>query len=754
MNINTFEFKRISGGILREYFDGETWWFEYTEGGIKKALKMYDLIPAEIKKNPLFLGHTADEVISAGKDILGEALMARGEVKYSDVVGVLPTVTNRSYSFIGGPASHSNMTVDTMGAVYRQLSGRDIGGEKGPDYEPWADVPEIKGITPRQVMLSEEIPVLINVYDLKDETIEIIYFIEPGDSGRDPTLWIRRKRYKGAFLADLSYEYTSYELYYELPTPPAGSAAFGEDQVIVEHQKYASDQTVISALADTVAYWVKFHSKGADVCLPEERLNKIASGAMAAAATTFTGNRPHYGHRYYGKEIHDNFPPNYIWTIETACIMGREEWARRIFDHLLTYATTDEGRIVYRQGRAQNYGASATEYSQLLFLAERYFEKLGISTLDEEKTAKLLGMGDIILAHCVPCPEFEGRVLVKMCAEADTNSRVHVYLNNNLWSIRGLRALDNIINKLGLKNLEKYRETADTVWQNIDELLSKLALYDERFGLVPPFRLDYEARPHTLSYCRNTFYPMSDAEYKDYIRASISRGSEKENGQDVTENCYANYRYYPEILSAMLLPEEMADGAEKIREELGGEIMGMTRFRSWIDNWPVLHHARFLIETERIEKYLLLLYAHTELHGHRDRLCYYEQVKLDGNYNMPDCVPSLLTAPCMIGWMLAYEKMNGGLALLSALPKDWYNKEFSASNIGYSAGSLDICSDGSAVSVKFSNGCPEDCYIVWRKKDSLSLDDITLGGEFVKSVDKNRIYLCPGVKEVRIAVAD
>lgn len=43
----TFEFKRVGGGYLKEYFDGKSWWLEYSEGDIKKALKMYDLIAEE-----------------------------------------------------------------------------------------------------------------------------------------------------------------------------------------------------------------------------------------------------------------------------------------------------------------------------------------------------------------------------------------------------------------------------------------------------------------------------------------------------------------------------------------------------------------------------------------------------------------------------------------------------------------------------------------------------------------------------------
>lgn len=733
----TFEFKRICGGTLKEYFDGESWWLEYTEGEISKTVKMYDYENNVISGNPLFLGHTKEEVLAAGRDILGEAIMAKGEVCYDDVVGVLPAVEENAYCFVGSPASHSNFTVNRFGAVYRQLSGRDIGGEKGSDYEPWKSVPEIEGVTPCQVMLGEEYPILINVYRLKEKTVEIIYFVEPGDSARDPALWIREKIYEGRELKNLSYTYKCYEFMYENT---------------LEETLPVDEKTVMDAFAETVAFWVKFAMEGIAISLPEKRLEKIARGAIAATAVTCTADKPHYGHRYYGKEVHDNFPPNYIWLLETACIMGREKWAKRVFSYLVNYALTDEGKMAYRQGRAMVNGASATEYANLLFLTERYFDKLGVADLDDAHLNKLIGMGNIILAHCVPCPEFEGRLLVKMCAEADTNSRVHVYLNNNLWAVRGLVCLDSMLNRLGKKNSGKYRETADIIKQNVDYLLKKLAHFDERFGLIPPFRFDYEPKPHTLSYCRDTFSPMTDEEYAEYTAASISRGKEKENGQDATENCYANYRYYPELLSAMLLPKEMADGAENLREALGGELMGMTRFRSWIDNWPVLHHARFLIETDRIEKYLLLLYSHTELHGHRERLCYYEQVRLEGKYNMPDCIPSLLTAPCMIGWMLAYEKMDGTLSLLSALPKDWYGKEFSALGVGYSGGKLDISSSEKCVQIKFSAPSPDNCVLVWRAKDCVSMEDITLGSEFVESIEKNKIKLKGGLTEIKIRV--
>ena len=227
----------------------------------------------------------------------------------------------------------------------------------------------------------------------------------------------------------------------------------------------------------------------------------------------------------------------------------------------------------------------------------------------------------------------------------------------------------------------------------------------------------------------------------------------QEGVQDNTENCYANYRYYPEMLSAMLLPKELEDGAERLRENLGGEMLGMTRFRSWIDNWPVLHHARFLIETGRIEKYLLLLYAHTELHGHRERLCYYEQVRLDKRYNMPDCLPSLLTTPTMVGWSFAYERMaDGVLTLLSAVPKAWFESEFGISGVGYSGGTVDISYADGSVSLRFSAPTAKECELVWRAKDMISASDITAGEEFIKEIRGNRLILKSGLTEITISL--
>ena len=741
MIYTTFSHKRAAGGVLSEHYDGAQWWLTYTEGDYRTNLPMYRL-KEECKPAPTaYLGHTMEEICASGTDILGQALLARGEVQYDDVTGVLPCICKDAYCFLGSTTSHANLTVDTRGVVYPQPSGRD--STPAPVYDPWCHLRELNGIIPRQIKLSEEYPILINVFETEEATVELIYFVEPGDSDRDPILWIREKRYSASDFSDLTYTYRVAAFSRETNYEATAGGHIKED---------IDKDVIVEAFADTVVYWVKFSRKGATLSLPEERLSRGAKGNIAAAAVTCTADRPHYGHKFYGKELHDNFPPNYIWLIETACVMGREVWAKRVFEYMVNYALTDEGRFVYRQGEALKMGASATEYGCLLFLANRYFDKLGIKDYDEDQIGKLIGMGNVILSHCIPCPEFEDSILVKMCAEADTNSRVHVYLNNNLWSIRGLCALDAMLHRLGAKNNGSYKKMADILQMNVSRLLKEQSVCDSRFGILPPFRFDYTPTPHTLSYCRKTFAPMDDEDYAEYVNASKSRGREKQSGQDVTENCYANYRYYPEALSAMLLPQAFADGIEALRENLGGELLGMTRFRSWVDNWPVLHHARYLIETGRIDKYLLLLYAHTELHGNRERLCYYEQIKLNGAVSAHDCLPSLLTTPCMVGWMFAYEPMDGGLRLLSALPKSWYRQAFRVCGIGYSGGKLDIEFNGTCLTVRFSAPSPKNCTLIWRAHDQLLPKHILSGNEYIDGLESNKLLLKSGITMMEISI--
>lgn len=727
-----FDFKKPSGKRIYEKYENGSFFIFLSDGVSEEKIELYKLAEEREEERNAYLGFSADEVLDSGEDILAKKLLSDGDPVYSEVKRAMPKLIEGAYAFLGGVASWSGVTVNPDGSVIPQQTGRDR--TPNPMFSPLDFDSELGKIMPKRVLLGGIYPVLASVHTDGEKTLEFLYFVDPCEPDRDPIVWIRAKRYENKFPEKCSVTYQ------------VAALAREGDEALLKNNPPA-EEIFLDALSDTVFFWNEYFKAGMEADIPDAEISKIAKGAMAFSAITFTADHPHYGHRFYGMELHDNFPPNYIWAIEAACAAGRGEWARQIFAHLLSFATNSEGRISYRQGTGLNFGASAVEYGMLLTLANKYKKILGLGNVSKSYEKKLLGMANEIYYHCVPCPEFEGRVLLKMCAEADTNERVNVYLNNNLWAVRGFSALASLIKKT---NTKKYTDMAELLMKNVSELIEEYTARDTRFGDIVPFRFGYTATPLTLSVCRETFYPIPDAELDAYLNKARTRGPESDS-QDISENTYANYRYYPEALCAMLLPKESEDAIIKMRESLGGELLGMTRFRSWVDNWPVVHYARFLIESGRIEKYLLLMYAHAAHHGRADLMAYYEQIKIDGAVRANDCVPSLLTVPIMLAWAFAYETVRENkLRLCSAVPKSYFEKGFSAKGVGYSGGTVDIEYKCGELNLSFSSPTPKDTELVFRAKDKISSDDIEIGREFIKEINGNVLVLNEGVTDIKI----
>ena len=735
--MTVFSHKNLHGHIVREVFRDGAWVMEReTADGVVTVLPLYAVSDLTAEKNDAFwCGYTYDEVQNSGRDLLGEFVLKQGEPTYATVASVLPpitaTVEDEPYTFLSGFSSWSGAMVDRFGNIRAQYSGA-LKPPTNPVFSPTELDETLGNCVPYQCLLGGELPLLCSVHTDGERVMELFMFVEAADCHRAPVVWIRKKTYA---LSDPQH----FDITYRIDSI---------SRVIPKHE--IADDTFLDALSETVHFWLSFKDKGAQFRLPESKLEHVVNGTQMFCATTFSGDHAHYGHHYYGQEIHDNFPPNYLWTLEMCCLFGRTDWARGMWRHLTEYVLTSEGRFCYRQGDDELYGASATEYGQLLYLLCRYKDVFDYAHWDTAVWEKVVGMGKLLLGHCEERDVFPGKTLVYMCAEADTNTRVHAYVNNNLWSIRGLNALAELLG--GNEDARIFADMAKTLQDSVNILLADLSVCDERFGKLPPFRFDYTPTPANLSDCLDTFSPMSEEEWTQYRRPIGAR--EQSRAQDVLENTYANYRYYPEMLSAMLLDQESADAVVKLRETLGGECLGMTRFRKNLDDWPVLHYARYLIENGHIDKYLLLLYAHTCHHGHPDLMCYYEQVDANGKIYAPDCVPSLLTTPIMAAWAFAYEPVNNdALYLLSALPKAWFYEGASAEGIGLTDGEVSVSVDKSGVTFAFNNPITKPTAVVWRPADALTMSNVTSGAELVERIEGNRVYLKAGIAAGRIEFA-
>ena len=329
------------------------------------------------------------------------------------------------------------------------------------------------------------------------------------------------------------------------------------------------------------------------------------------------------------------------------------------------------------------------------------------------------------------------------CAEADTSNRVYAYASNNLWAVLGLEALSSLLTRY--HRIEKsvyFKSEAESIENEMRSALNETVVMT-KYGPLVPFQFGYTAKPWNLSICRDTFVDLDNETYNNYISRTNFRNEINEE-QDLSENTYANYRYYLEMLSSTLLKKEEAEAIVNMREHLGGELLGMSRLYSGIDDWPAANYARFLLSNDYIDKYLLLMYAHMAHHGNPDLMIYYEQVAIDGGVIAPDCVPSLLLVSIMSVWMFCFEPIReDAVYLLRGIPSKWLNNinEFGFSQIGCTFGKINLQVKSQLDYIEISFTLPErnigkTIYVDLRLPEELSFSKVIEGRELLQNIEK------------------
>jgi hypothetical protein len=726
------------GAVLSEFIQEGRRCLILRRGDKEQCFELYrleELNASSLDAPRYYLGHELSEVLNSGRDLLGEEVLAQGEPAYDQVRKILPSIHHNAYCFLGGALSWGSVIIDQMGRIYPQSSGRDH--QPAPVFQPVQIDLELGEQKPFQRLLNGYLPVLASIHTDGQKVMEILAFIEPGDPDRDPLVWIRASFYQMDTLMDVREEYI-------IASASRAGVTKTEPTLFWE------------ALCSTLIYWTDYVDNLAQFSLPEAQLQQTTTGTMISLATTFSGEHTHYGHREYGWEAQDHFPPVIIWAVEAYCVQGWSDQAARYLRYLFKYSIDHLGRFVYRQGPHELRGVSASEYGQLLFMIERYSKAMHLWDWMSPYYPKLVGMGRELLRHRLPCSECGGRRLIQMCAEADTNGRIYTYASNNLWAIQGLKSLVRLMREHGDNAAEEIERETELLWQDFREALDE-SVEDSPFGPLVPFRFGYSTQPLTLSSCSEPLGSLSVEERRRYFEPSNTRIPIART-QDYIENTYANYRYYLEMLSSMLLRDEERRSLVRMRENMGGEFLGMTRFLGWFDDWPVKHYARYLLETGSIDKYLLLLFAHTAHHGNPDLMIYYEQVSADGRVMASDCVPSLLTTPLMIAWMFAFEPMEKPvIQLLRAVPRAWFREGFSVRRIGTSRGVVDLSvtvrEDEIRIfgNLKALSGSGE--VELWvRCFDQITAENLVSGEEAVRKIDRNTLHLQEGLRSFDIVL--
>jgi len=618
------------------------------------------------------------DALDAGGDLAAAHIADRRPLELPCVDGILPEFDEHAYIPLGHPTVAAMLSADRMGRIWsqRRYNVRQNFGESIL-YDPRLFAPDAGAAKPQQWMLDGLYPVLINVHCTGQEVLESMYLTEVGDLRHDTAVWIRN-------------------VYISLPEGTVKRVEYlsiGSDPENMPSGTVPAER-FYDCLMGLVRSCDDFLACGAQLELPDDHLQRSYGGTLLTIAGLFNGPQAHYGHRSYGTEDHNFFPPNYITAILAHTLSNQLERAGILSQYFLTFAIDPYGRIRYRQGNSQQYGFSASELGQLLWVIGRYHRAAGARSQVFYSMDRIRAMCSYLCSKIFPCEAVPGTVVVRTCAEADTNERIHDYLQNLAWSIRGLEAGIAMLGK-NHPDTAHFAETATTLRESFVRICAETAL-DTALGKLVPFCLQYRVLPWTMAGCRETTVPVDARELEQYLSQPSSRSVEFRPGQqDFMENRYSNYRYYPELLSACLLTPEQEETIDALRANYGGELLGMIRFNRWVDDWPAYNMAIHYMERGLTDKFLLLLAAHARCHGLPDFHIYYEQVGFRNgcSYARADSsTPSILLNNIMLNFMFCYETVDGDrVDLLKAVPANWLGKRsFRADNLRCSFGTVSV----------------------------------------------------------------
>ncbi|NUP99162.1 MAG: hypothetical protein HUU35_04810, partial [Armatimonadetes bacterium] len=335
--------------------------------------------------------------------------------------------------------------------------------------------------------------------------------------------------------------------------------------------------TVITREAEEVEVAAELH-------VPE-LFRSCARLSLLRALNAFEGRHPKYGWGGYEGPEHDAFPPTIIALGHALIDVSLLARAEELVGHWLTAFVTAEGAFDY-------YGPALSEYGMMLDLGAR----LARATRSREWFAELGPVLRRIGDRLLRLREERGGLLPGL-PEADyhqdpTASQT-IYYGNNLWCARGLLALSEV-------TAEPRFEAAARAWYHDSQMLLRADTVAVDYGVFLPWAAGEQTAAATLTTDR--------------------------------EASYANYRFYPEMLSSRLLGAEQAQVIFELRRRRGGEFAGCTRFSGWLDNWPAAEVGLAMLEYGEFAAAQRLLVGHIALCHAVGHQTAYEQVSiLPGN---------------------------------------------------------------------------------------------------------------------------
>ncbi|MBE1161883.1 Tat pathway signal protein [Dyella acidiphila] len=396
----------------------------------------------------------------------------------------------------------------------------------------------------------------------------------------------------------------------------------------------------------------------ADACpatLPAAGWAEMARHAFARELVVRPGGvYPKYGavdRDYYGNE-YDGFQDTFTSSLYANLEWGRYAQAAAVLDEYFSDFVQADGMINMR-------GAETAQFGLTLSLLARYFRYTQDAALLLKHRAKIEATAQLLLElhdeSLRLAADDPGHGLIHgwnesdACLFPDPTLWWKPYYANSAMAARGLGDIALIWPQIA------GNPAAATQWQQRSALLAaqveKTLRANIRHDLSPPY-----------------IGPLPGV--KLTFRESLAQ--EKPSEQQWPHRAYA------ELLQADVLPDELAQLVIDCMRGHGATSIGVVANVGPVapDGRDILGfisygYAQQLLRLNRIDEYLLFLYAHRH-HAHTPGSWTAGEVS-DISGGMPlFCMPAQLTTPLLLRWMLVFEDSTGHTLYLGrAIPRAW-----------------------------------------------------------------------------------
>lgn len=629
-------------------YDGDTWkayedlrvrdgviTFVSAKGQARVLRKSAEAVFPE--EGPQYLGLQLHDIGLSGPDLLADKLLAHGDPDEAEVRRAAPPMDSaehkeRGYRPRWNTILGTTECSDTM-PVYPSGSTRT--------YHPIQYFPELTNDLARkrhEGLIGSWMPAVRKLMPAGDNAwYEIVVF---GDvTAKDRFIvqtWHRTALIKDGAITRVEYGY-SYPAYTRRRQPP-------------------KPEDYYRGLLQFALYWDRELSSLVSITLPDESWSDMVAHAFAKELMVRPGGTyPKYGavdRDYYGPE-YDGFQDIFTMSLYANLECGRFQQAGDIFDNYFTSFTDDQGMINMR-------GPETAQFGLTLSLIARYYRYTGDHDLLARHRRKIEATAAILEElhdESLQLPKSDrGYGLIHGWCESDSclasNPSVwnKPYFANSAFAIRGWRDLASVWDELNWSREEKvssWHHRANTLQPRLQQSIT--ASTDRTHN--PPY-----------------IGPLPGAPIM--FRDALAKEHPSEQGWP--------HRCYAELLQPAVIPDEQTSAIIDCMRAYGATTLGV------VANVEPAHptgrdilgfisygYAQALLRLDRIEEYLLFLYAH-RYHDHsRGSWTAGEVSGITGDDTL-FCIPAQQTIPLLVRWMLVFEDPDADrLYFGRAIPRVW-----------------------------------------------------------------------------------